>query len=319
MMYIPFSHATNVGGPATFMRNLKTYFDKVGYDTTEDLVQAEGIFFPISFDTAVLNQFKGKGQRIIQRLDGICYPTKHGEAYIGINEPIKEIYTDYATDIVFQSKYSQAQVTTMFGDCKKFSIITNGVDKAVFYPSSTKSTELAGIPNFITTGNIRNLDMIEPVILALDELAKTMRFVFTVVGPIKDELKSFLDRPYVNYLGTKNLFEVAELLRQADIFIYSHLNPPCPNSVLEAISSGLPVVGFDSGAMAELLPFSTELLAPVSEDIFQVYKDFSPGELKKKLETSVADFQKYKLIALEGSKLYGFEQCGENYLKVFRA
>ena len=95
-----------------------------------------------------------------------------------------------------------------------------------------------------------------------------------MIGPlINPEIEGFFQREYIQYLGPKNPYEIAEVLQNSHLFIHSQLNDNCPNSVLEAISCGLPVVGFNSGAMSELCFFSKELLAYVSDDIFQKYED----------------------------------------------
>ena len=86
--------------------------------------------------------------------------------------------------------------------------------------------------------------MLEPVIKALDTISN-FDFELNVIGPIvNDNLLDLINRDYINHLGSKDSHQIAALLREHHIFIYSHLNPPCPNSVLEAIASGLPVVGF---------------------------------------------------------------------------
>ncbi len=207
----------------------------------------------------------------------------------------------------------------MFGSKPEscFTLIINGVNKKIFRPNRLKITFSKRI-EFITTGNFRNIDMIEPVVLALDSLCGTIDFRLHVVGPVVNEsLKSFFGRNYIVMHGPKNLPDVASLLRKSDIYIYSHLNPPCPNSVIEAISCGLPVVGFDSGAMSELCFFSKDLLARVSEDVFQKYEDFDYKKLADKIILSVEKYKYYRKQALKYSKLYSFDECGRQYVKVF--
>jgi glycosyltransferase involved in cell wall biosynthesis len=42
----------------------------------------------------------------------------------------------------------------------------------------------------------------------------------------------------------------------------AEVNPPCPNSVIEAMACGLPVIGFDSGALKELVSESAGCIVP---------------------------------------------------------
>ena len=301
------------------MRNLKSYSDFVGVRYEPKLSWAETVFFPVQYDLKKLKKHKGKGGKIIQRLDGIYYPSKHGDQYLELNASIKEIYLDLADHIVFQSDYSRRQCFDMFGEIPgdKYSLITNGVDRRLFKEKSKKDIKQKEKFRLVSTGNFRNIDMLEPVIKALDGLSAS--FQLDLIGPIVNEsLKVYLDRPYVNYLGAMNSQSIADILPTYDIFIYSHLNPPCPNSVLEAVSCGIPVVGYDSGGMKELLPFSSALLAEASDDLFQQYCDFIPEKLKGKIELCMTEYPFWKKTAMENCKMHDFETCGKKYLDLFK-
>ena len=319
MLHIPFHNYKYIGGPSTFMRNLKAYLDKTGFRYTNSAEKTTSLFFPIKHDIESVKEIKHRGGKIIQRLDGIYYPSKHGEKYLEINRPTKEIYQNYSDHIIFQSEYSRRQVFALVGEipANKYSIIVNGVNKSIFYPSE-KQTPLNGKFIFVTTGNFRNIDMIEPVVKAFDELQTRFDFELHIIGPIaNNDIKHFFRRKYIHCHGTKTLHEIAKLLQQSHVFIYSHLNPPCPNSVVEAISCGLPVVGFNSGAMSELCFFAKDLLADVSSDVFQEYEDFHSSKLAEKIKLVVENFESYKKTALEYAHLYPFEKCGEQYVEVF--
>jgi len=318
-VFIPFKEYDFIGGPSTFMRNLSTYLDDVGYNYKSDISKSKHIFFPISYDLATLKKIKKDKGTIIQRLDGIYYPQKHGTSYLEKNKLIKDIYLNYATKVVFQSQYSKAQCFTLFGEKETgdYEIIINGVNEAIFYPSNAFK-EAPKKFKLVTTGNFRNIDMLEPVINALDAISK-FDFELHIIGPIvNDKLYDLINRDYVTYHGTKTTHQIAGLLREQHVFIYSHLNPPCPNSVLEAIASGLPVVGFNSGSMSELLNFSPNLLAEVSKDVFQKYEDFSADALKEKIMYCMTHFEKMKEVALVNASNYSFKHCGEKYQKIFQ-
>ncbi len=319
-LYIPFEHYQSLGGPSTFMKNLQRYLERHRYSYLSSLKNARVVFFPNSFALPKVKKIKRQGGHIIQRLDGIYYPSKHGEQYRELNRDARKIYHNYADAVIFQSRYSQAQCFTMFGERDNYQIIINGVDKSIFYPAQSRENhQIEGKIRFVTTGRFRNIDMIEPVVKALDMLKQTIDFELTVIGPVANlQLEPYFQRTYLRHIETLPLQDIAETLRNSDIFIYSHLNPPCPNSVVEAISCGLPIVGFNSGAMAELCFFSKELLADVSKEIFQKYEDFEAHKLVEKIITVVEHYDHYRNIALINSRLYPFEECGQQYWDVFQ-
>ncbi len=322
MIYIPFNlYEQFIGGPATFMKDLRKCLLKRSYkfiDNQENYKESDSIFFPISFNRKILRYFKRNNLPIIQRLDGVYYPSKHGLKYIYFNREIKMDYLKYSDFVIFQSEYSKTECFAILGEIQeeKYKIICNGADKSIFYPNNKEFNE--GKIIFTTTGFYRNKDMIEPVVLALDTIKNKYNFELKIIGPVTDpEVKELIERNYITYLGVMDKEDIAKELQKTDILIHCQLNPACPNSVIESISCGVPVVGFDSGAMKEVLFFSQGLLAYVSADTFQRYRDFKYERLREKIELCIENYSKFREKFLKHSCLYDSEDACEEYLKVF--
>lgn len=320
-IYIPFEQYNTIGGPSSFLHNLKIFLDDKGFPYSNSPNNSECIFFPISYNIDALKKLKSNGGKIIQRLDGIYYPTQHGEEYLKLNQAIKDIYLNLSDFIIFQSEYSRKQCFAMMGEKNKeeYTIIKNGVNKHIFYPSAEKDlTDLKQPIKFITGGDFRKPAMIEPITKCLDSLYGKYNFKLFAIGPISEpKIKPFFDREYIEYIGPQEHHQVAQLLRNAHIYLHSQINDCCPNAVLEAVSCGLPVVGFNSGSMSELLYFSEGLLAPVSNDLFQRYEDFDHKRLTEKILLCIENFEYYKKLAMDNHHLYSFEECGKQYIQVF--
>lgn len=50
------------------------------------------------------------------------------------------------------------------------------------------------------------------------------------------------------------------------IYLSLDINPACPNTVIEALSSGAPVVGFNTGALNELVISDSGVVVPYGSD-----------------------------------------------------
>jgi glycosyltransferase involved in cell wall biosynthesis len=57
----------------------------------------------------------------------------------------------------------------------------------------------------------------------------------------------------INWAGLVPAERIPEIDRAAHLLYSSDINPACPNSVIEALACGLPVVSFDTGALPELV------------------------------------------------------------------
>lgn len=322
MIYIPFDkYSGSIGGPSTFMLNFREYLTETGYpfiDNESDYRSAGGIFFPISFNSRVLGFFKKNNLPIIQRLDGVYYPSKHGIKYLYLNRQLKKDYLKFSDFIIFQSEYSKKECFAILGkiDKEKYRVIYNGTNKSIFYSGNKNFSKNKII--FTAVGSFRSIDMIEPIILALDLLKDKYNIEFKVIGPVLNKrIISFIKRPYINYMEQMDREGISNELRNTDILIYSQLNPPCPNAVIEAISCGIPVVGFDTGSMRELLYFCPELLAYVSEDVFQKYEDFKYRRLLEKINLCIENYGSFKKRFISNSHLYDNKETFSEYLKVF--
>jgi glycosyltransferase involved in cell wall biosynthesis len=318
-LYIAFNEYQSLGGVGTFMANLKHYLDSVKFPYTTDINSAQHIFFPINFDFEQIKKIKAKGGKVIQRMDGVHYPTQHGPEYINLNKLTKDIYRIHSNFVVFQTEYSRRQCFVMYGErpVETYSIIVNGANLEMFYPDENRQPDKK--LKLITVGNFRKQVMLEPIMQALDLIGDKALYELTVVGPIaQPELKAeLLKRKYVNYIENKSSAEIAEILRQHDLYIHTNINDLCPNSVIEAVSSGLPVVGYDSGAMKELLPFSADLLAFASHDFLQLTADFKPQPLAEKITQAIENYSHYRKLSLDHARSYDFASCGASYVEVF--
>ena len=322
-IFIPFSEDFD-GGPATFMGLLKQYIEKNELEYTSSCFEKiSHVFFPIEYDVEYLRAWKRKGLNLIQRLDGVYYRSQYGEKAEIYNKNIKEIYKNLATTIIFQSEYSRKQCFDVMGNhgAENASVIINGTNKDLYYPLADSYTkESPGVWRFISTGNFREAHMIEPTVNALDKLWEIeQNFTYKILGSVKPFLKDYFDRPYIKLVGSCEPNVIAEELRESDLFIYSFLNPNCPNSIIEAISTGLPVVGFCSGAMDELCHFQTELLAFVSNDVVQCYEEFSADELLIKIQKCMKEFSHWKKNSMDHAHLYDANDTLDAYMNVIYA
>lgn len=317
-IFIPLSGYKYLGGVESFMRNLERYLAQTGYSYLRKPDKARVVFFPVTFDQPTLARLKARGGRVVQRVAGGYYESQHGEKFAEMNRPIADVYHNFADLVVFQSEYGKRQNFKIFGakPDEQYKVIINGVDKSIFSPAIQKPDR--EVIKFVSTGSFRKEVMLKPAISALDSLAGEYNFEYWIIGEVTNpELMKYIDRPYVRYMAKMPLSNLAEKLRKSDAFIHTQINDICPNSVLEAISTGIPVIGFASGSLPELLFFGHDLLAEMPEELIQKVADANHHKLANKLRLFLENVEKYSAVANANSHLYPFTECGSSYVQVF--
>ena len=152
----------------------------------------------------------------------------------------------------------------------RLSQIYNGVDQSSFKPLEDKRSDIlpAGFlrsPATIVLGTVGRLVEVKDqamILKALDVLLRekpTLRDKLRVVivgdGPLREQLLQLAEELKLSELvwmsGDRD--DVPQLLQAMDIFLLPSLAEGVSNTVLEAMSTGLPVVATDTGGTPELI------------------------------------------------------------------
>lgn len=160
-------------------------------------------------------------------------------------------------------------------------VFGRGVNNEMFNPSkrNPKVWEKYGLnPNRLTVlyvGRLAEEKSLPILIEAFKSISETHKLQIALVGdgPARPVLEAELQGTKHVFTGIKKGEELAELYASADIFGFPSKTETFGQVVLEAMSSGLPVVGFDSQGVRDLVNHKeTGFLAKA--DDFESYRNY---------------------------------------------
>lgn len=265
----------STGGPGTFQNLISDCLRNEGADILPHSSEEIADFvFVIGGTKKIgwLRKQKRKGAKVLHRLDGMKWrhwveksTIKHKVLFSFQNRMTALIRSRFADLIVYQSSFVENWWNERFGTPQAHSeIIPNGTDLDHFKPSRNEGK--AEVPTLVCFEG--NVELDEPTIFTLREIENSLvsaGFLKEVLiwGKAKDSERQKLEGLRgIRLMGGCERQEVAEKMRQGDIFLSLDVNAACPNSVIEAMASGLPVVGFETGALKELVDPSAGELSP---------------------------------------------------------
>jgi glycosyltransferase involved in cell wall biosynthesis len=133
-------------------------------------------------------------------------------------------------------------------------VIPNGVDLSVYRPRAGRSR----LRRIVTVANLRPEKAHEILIEAVAALLKVCADVELFLvggGPRLNDLKAVADRlgiaSRVHFLGHRE--DVAAILADSDLFALTSRSEAFPNSVMEAMAAGLPIVATKVDGVPELI------------------------------------------------------------------
>lgn len=287
---ITWPHSPPSGGPGTF----QTYFQKHGEDYGVRTVGSgtglpDVIFVNIGTRRLFwLWRMKRKGVKVLHRLDGVVWREflQHRGVKINMLCHIRNFIMSFirrhlADVVIYQSEFIQASWDERFGAVSTPGrIIYNGTNPDLFTPSESKSE--GGPVLLCVEGEIQRgsgvVEMVESLAAALipEVLEKIV-----LVGKLTPEDQATLDGyDGVEVRGKIPREEMPQVFQTADMFLNLEVNPPCPNSMLEALASGLPVAAFDTGAARELVGENAGVLVPYGSDPWKLEQPDTDGMIE---------------------------------------
>jgi glycosyltransferase involved in cell wall biosynthesis len=244
------------GGGNQFLKGLKKKFiERNVYE--ENPYSADVILFnsyPSGSEYLFNKIFKLKkgGKTIVQRVDGPIYFVRGND--IQIDRIIYYFNQYFADGTIFQSEWSKQKCyeTGMRGKYYE-AIIMNSPDPTIFYRSEKIHNHTERKIKLIATSWSANKKKGFDVYEYLDRNLDFNKYAMTFIGNSPIHFKN------IRHIQPLSSLEVADKLREHDIFITASLDDPCSNSLLEALHCGLPAVARNSGGHPAIIGKSGEI------------------------------------------------------------
>ncbi len=318
-----------VGGIASFRLKFEAGLARRGFETTNNLNESFDALLVLAGrrEMNALWKVKGRGIRIVQRLDGINWVQR--VRWAGVRYTLRAEYGNavlafirrrIADRVVYQSEFIRSWWESWYGVAKApATTILNGVDLDTYTPEGAHERPGERVRMLVLEGNLKGgLDtgLFHAVALA-EKLAEKYPMEVAVAGGVdegtKDRLKSSLP---IRFLGVLPREQIPQLIRSSHFMFSAEVNPPCPNSVIEALACGLPVAGFDSGALRELVGEEAGRIVPYGGDPWKLDPP-DINALAEAVREIIDDQPRYRKAArARAESALGADRMVDEYLKV---
>jgi glycosyltransferase involved in cell wall biosynthesis len=227
-----------------------------------------------------LRRLARRGIPVVQRLDGMNWlhrrlPTgaRHWlRAEIG-NWMLAYIRERVTTRIVYQSEFVKDWWQRVHGPTSKNNcIIYNGVDLDLFHPNEKPDLPADSLRILMVEGNLQGgyeLGLESAVALAEELRTGNGKIELIVAGQVSEKLRNKWNeknKTNIEWAGVIPNDQLPVLYHNAHFLFSGDLNAACPNSVIEAMACGLPVLAFDTGALKELVSPQAGRVVPYGGD-----------------------------------------------------
>ncbi|MDP1547088.1 MAG: glycosyltransferase family 4 protein [Anaerolineales bacterium] len=323
----PFVQGT--GGMASFRLKFEQGLLSRGIDVTHDLDSNFDALLVIAGTRFLprLSRVRRRGIRVVQRLDGINWVQR--VKWSGAKYTIRAEYGNFmlslirkrfADRVIYQSQFIRKWWEDWYGVADApASVIVNGVDLQTYTPEGAHERPTDKFRMLLLEGSLArglNSGLFHAVSVA-EKLSTKYPMEVVVAGTVDEATQRALQsNVLVKFLGTVPRENIPQLARSSHLMYCAEVNPPCPNSVIEALACGLPVIGFDSGALKELVTDDAGVIVPYGSNPWKLETPdvdtlaASAGEVLEKQDQFRAAARRRAESAL------GLDQMVESYLKV---
>lgn len=282
-----------IGGSGTFIQNFKNYLKKKKHIILElkkkniDYIFITGSNFRNVIPIIYKKLF---GSKIINRVDGKNWTYKYKSSsklkYIhSYLQNLNVLFFQLISDkIIYQSNY--VKKTWQKKNLQKKSVT---IYNASFPNFKKRNFDKRIKPILISVeGSINSAFNSEKLIECIGE-----NYRYEIYGKVsKDFKRYFYRKKNITFHGEVSRNQIKKILKKSKkyIFISLEMYPACPNSVIEAINHGIPVIGYNQGSMREIIKNEHGKLLNVDSNF-----NFSKSKLLQAIEQINVNYKKYNL------------------------
>ena len=274
-----------------------------------------------------LNRARRRGIRVVQRLDGINWVQR--VKWSGVKYSVRAEYGNvmlatirnrFADRVIYQSRFIRHWWEDWYGVAKApATVIINGVDLNAYTHDGEHERPTDKYRMLLLEGSLArglNSGLFHAVSVA-EKLSAKYPMEVVVAGTVDEVTQQKLkSKVPVKFLGIVPRADIPKLARSSHMMYCAEVNPPCPNSVIEALACGLPVIGFDSGSLKELVTDDAGCIVPYGTNPWKLDTPniealaSSAGEVLEKQDQFRAAARS------RAESAFGLDQMVESYLKV---
>jgi glycosyltransferase involved in cell wall biosynthesis len=276
---------------------------------------------------------KRRGVRIVQRLNGMNWI--HRKQNTGLahylrsernNWVLRTIRRELADQIVYQSDFARTWWQTVAGSVKaRGRVIYNGVDLHAYHPMGMHDRpkghqRLLLVEGHLGGGNEQGLDNAVRLMQALNDEGRRVELM--VVGDVPPALRArynILSGAWISWAGVIASDRIPQIDRSAHVLFSADLNAACPNSVIEALACGLPVIAFATGSLPEIITGDAGIVVPYGSNYWNLERPDIEG-LANAARTVLANQVRYRTAArARAEESFSLDSMVDSYLEVLTA
>jgi glycosyltransferase involved in cell wall biosynthesis len=258
----------NIGGPLVKVKRLQHYFpqSRWRYNLVYTLSNAPYL------SALTLDWLSYRRIKIVLNQNGVFYSGWYAGDWQRENSFMASAY--HRADYVFwQSEFCRRATNLFLGRRERAGeVLFNAVDIDYYFPAPTRNDRPF---TFLITGKIgTHLNYrLESTISALAMVRRAgLNSRLIIAGWIEEATGAKVlaachgVSDFVSFLGPYSQENAPDIYRSADAYVMTKYLDPCPNTVIEAMACGLPVLYSASGGVPELVGNAAGVGLPVPED-----------------------------------------------------
>ncbi|MCI0550495.1 MAG: glycosyltransferase family 4 protein [Anaerolineae bacterium] len=320
-----------LAGVASFRLKFEDGLRARGVDVTYDPSQGADAILVLAGTKNLLPLWKARrrGTRIVQRLDGINWV--HRVRWAGFRYTIRAIYGNanlsfirarFADHVIYQSQFIKRWWEDWYGIARvPSSVILNGVDLSRYTPDGLHERPSQHIRLLVVEGSLAGgLDSgLHHAVKLSHALSNKFKIELFIVGRVDSHTQNKLKHQNafrIKFMNAIPREQIPWLMRSSHLLFSSEVNPPCPNSVIEALACGLPVIGFDTGSLSEIVQGNAGRIVPYGANEWKLEKPDIPTLANAAAEV-LEDQTRFRNSARKRAESeFALDKMVDEYLKV---